>query len=120
MQNLPDGYVLSKGAKGRDTTGLKFKKGDHDSITIKKAKLDPDYPSQSVDYVSYIVEGNKYVARNGDHFFEHHGNIMRKDIITNKITTLPKEEMQRLGIKGPRYHPEVHIPLDEFLSNFMA
>ncbi|MDX1917445.1 MAG: hypothetical protein SFT68_05640 [Rickettsiaceae bacterium] len=43
---------------------------------------------------------------------------MRKDNITNKITTLPKEEMQRLGIKHPRYHPDVHIPLGEFLSKF--
>lgn len=31
---------------------------------------------------------------------------------------LPKEEMQRLDIKDPSYHPDTHIPLDEFIKKF--
>ena len=31
---------------------------------------------------------------------------------------LPKEEMERLGIKKPEFHPDVHITLDEFLKKW--
>ena len=115
--HLPEGYSLHKPAKGDNTIGLVFKDGLHDTVTIKKAKLDAKYPTQHVDYVSYMKDG-KYIASNGDFLYESNSNIMRQDHKTGRVTMLPKEEMERLGIKKPEFHPDVHIPLDEFLKKW--
>lgn len=118
VKHVPEGYEYVRYPKGDDTIGLVFKKGNKDEIVFKKAKLDADYPSQRVDYVSYTIEGNRYVAKNGDILYENNCAIVRIDPITDKKTIISKEEMQQLGIKKAKYHPDVHIPAEEFIKKF--
>jgi hypothetical protein len=110
---VPDSYKPIGYAEGDKTIGMVFKKGQHNEITIKKAKPTSDYPSQHGDYVSYTVNGNQHVARNGDVLFSRNGDIIRSDLKGNEIT-LPKDEMRRMGINHPTKHPDVHIPIHEF------
>jgi len=114
MDLVPEGYKLIGYTEGKKTTGLVFKKSEHNEIAIKKAKLDSDFPSQQVDYVSYKVDGNKYVTRKGDYlsFDANKDNIIRIEHGKDPIV-LPKEELKMLGISRPQDHPDVHIPINE-------
>jgi hypothetical protein len=117
IQYLPEGYELAAPTKGNKTIGLEFKKSEHDTIAIKKAKLDADYSSQQVDYVSWRKDG-KYIARNGDGLYKENGKIYRIDTKTEEKTLISDEEISRLGINEPYDHPDVHIPLDEYLKKW--
>ncbi len=109
VKYVPEGYNYVGLAQGDKTIGVVFKKGPHNEIVFKKAKINPKYPTQEVDYVSYTKNGSQHVTRDGGFIYEHKGTMIWADKVGQK-TIIPKQELQRLGIETSEYHPDVHIP----------
>jgi hypothetical protein len=119
IESLPEGYVFHGEAKGGKTVGLVFKNGPHE-ITIKKAKLDAKYASQRVDYVSYTKHGSQHITADGGIIYldSNNGRMMRKTSEAARAVEIPAEEVLRLNLNRPEYHPDVHISLDDFIKKF--
>lgn len=41
-----------------------------------------------------------------------------EDVNTKQIRAIPQEEVNKLGITKPKQHPDVHIPVEEFIKKF--
>lgn len=115
---MPEGYKMSGYPKGKDTFGIVFNKGEHNEIVFKKAKLEAKYPSQRVDYVTYKVDGNKFVATNGDLIYFDKKNKIVRENVSGHLVAISEKELKELGVIKPSQHPDVHIPMTEYIKKY--
>ncbi len=117
---MPEGYKFHGFAKGGKTTGVVFRNGSHHEIVLKKGNPLADYPTQQVDYVSYTKHGNQHITKDGGIIYldSNNSKLMRKSSATARPLEIPAAEVEKLNLNRPEYHPDVHIPLYDFIKKF--